>query len=61
MIDELSIIARYFQPLAGEGAFDLRDDAALLPMPPGQDLVVTSDMICAGVHFLPDDPPRTIA
>ena len=27
--DELSIIDRFFRPLAGEGAFDLRDDAAV--------------------------------
>ena len=29
--------------------------------PPGHDLVVTTDMVAAGVHFLPGDPPETIA
>lgn len=38
----------------------LRDDAALLPRP-GGDLVLTHDMLVAGVHFLPDDPPESIA
>jgi thiamine-monophosphate kinase len=59
--DELAIIERYFRPLAGEGAFGLRDDAAQLSVPPDCDLVVTKDMIAVGTHFLPDDPPETIA
>lgn len=59
--DELSIIDRYFRPLAGEGAFQLRDDAGLIAVPPGQELVVTTDMVAESVHFLPGDPPDTIA
>jgi len=59
--DELSIIDRYFRPLAGEGAFNLRDDAARLEIPAGCELVVTTDMIAEGVHFLPGDPSDTIA
>jgi thiamine-monophosphate kinase len=59
--DELSIIDRYFRPLAGEGAFRLFDDAGRLGVSPDWDVVVTADMIAAGVHFLPDDPPDTIA
>ena len=35
--DELSVIDRFFRPLAGEGAFDLRDDAAIVAPPPGHD------------------------
>src|SRR5688572_32896062 len=60
-LNEATIIDRFFRPLAGEGAFDLRDDAARLTVPPGYDLVVTADMIAAGVHFLPADPVDTIA
>ena len=59
--DELSIIDRYFRPLAGEGAFGLCDDAGIIAPPAGCDLVVTTDMIAGGVHFLADDPPATIA
>ena len=33
-LDELSIIDRFFRPLAGEGAFGLRDDAASIAVPP---------------------------
>jgi thiamine-monophosphate kinase len=55
------LIARYFKPIATDpGAFGLDDDAAVLKAD-GQDLVVTTDAVVEGVHFLPDDPPGTIA
>lgn len=58
---EDDLIARYFRPLATDpGAFGLIDDAALLNHT-GDDLVVTTDAIVEGVHFLPGDPPDTIA
>ena len=57
---EFSLIARYFRPLAGPGALDLRDDAAVLTPPPGRELVLTTDAMVAGVHFLPDDPADLI-
>src|SRR5258708_1061173 len=58
---EDSLIARYFRPLAGDpGAFNLGDDAAVLKAD-GEDIVVTTDAIVEGVHFLPDDPPDTLA
>ncbi len=57
---EFEVIARHFRPLAGEGALDLGDDAAVLTPPPGRDLVLAADAMVAGVHFLPDDPPETI-
>jgi thiamine-monophosphate kinase len=63
--DEMSaeerLIARYFRPLAtAPGAFGLDDDAAIVTPPPGCDLVLTTDGVIAGVHFLPGDPPDTI-
>ena len=58
---EDSLIARYFRPIATDpGAFGLDDDAAALT-PSGDDIVVTTDAIVEGVHFLPDDPPDTVA
>jgi thiamine-monophosphate kinase len=58
---EDSLIARYFKPLATDaGAFGLTDDAAVLKAL-GEDIVVTTDAIVEGVHFLADDPPHTIA
>jgi thiamine-monophosphate kinase len=58
---EDALIATYFAPIAGAGSFGLRDDAAVLTYEPGQDLVVTKDMLVAGVHFFADDPPGAIA
>ena len=50
---EDDLIARYFRPLATDpGAFGLIDDAAVLKSS-GDDLVVTTDAIVEGVHFLP--------
>ena len=60
-LDELSIIDRFFRPLAGEGAFGLLDDAGSIAVPADCDLVVTTDMVAEGVHFLPGDPPETVA
>jgi thiamine-monophosphate kinase len=58
---EESLIARYFRPIATDpGAFRLDDDAAALK-PDGNDVVVTTDALVEGVHFLPDDPPDTVA
>ena len=54
-------IARHFRPLAGPGALDLLDDAALLAPPAGRELVLTVDAMVGGVHFLPDDPPDLVA
>lgn len=58
---EDELIETYFAPLAGPGGLGLRDDAALLSPPVGQDLVLTTDILVAGVHFFPDDPPALVA
>jgi thiamine-monophosphate kinase len=60
---EFELIAELFAPLAAgyPGALDLKDDAAIVETPPGQCLVVTTDTIVAGVHFLPDDPAESVA
>lgn len=59
---EDKLIERFFKPLAQHpAALSLSDDAACLTPPPWHDLVLTADMIVAGVHFLADDPAGTIA
>jgi thiamine-monophosphate kinase len=59
---EFELIAELFAPLAkSPGAFGLTDDAATLAPPRGHELVVTADMLVAGVHFLADDPADLIA
>ncbi len=62
-LDEFELIARFFVPLAeGEpGAFGLSDDAASIPLEPGHRMVVTTDTIVSGVHFLASDPPDVVA
>lgn len=58
---EDSLIARYFKPLATDpGAFGLVDDAAILSSS-GDDIVVTTDAVVQGVHYLSTDPSDTIA
>jgi thiamine-monophosphate kinase len=58
---EDSLIARFFAPLAAEGGLGLKDDAACLSPTPGHDLVLTTDALVETVHFLPDDPPGSVA
>ncbi len=62
-LGEFDLIARYLAPLsaAAPGAFGLRDDAAVVPVPPGDDLVVTTDAMIEGVHFLAADGAERIA
>lgn len=60
-MNEFELIARFFAPLAGEGAFGLKDDVALVPQRAGHDLIVTTDAISEGTDFFAFDPPGTVA
>ncbi|MDA1101541.1 MAG: thiamine-phosphate kinase [Proteobacteria bacterium] len=60
-LGEFDLIARYFAPLAGPGAFCLGDDAAVLTPTPGWQMVFTTDAIISGIHFLADDPAADVA
>ncbi|MBK8175581.1 MAG: thiamine-phosphate kinase [Rhodospirillales bacterium] len=61
-LDEFSLIAHHFAPLAASepGAFDLTDDAAVLAIAAGHEVVVTADALIADVHFLSADPPESV-
>jgi len=60
LADEFAVIRELFAPLARDpAARGLQDDAAVLPAETR--LVVTTDAIVEGVHFLSADPIETVA
>ncbi|MCP4934609.1 MAG: thiamine-phosphate kinase [bacterium] len=65
MTGEHDLIKRFFAPLCScpddFPAFGLLDDTALIPSCRGGDVLLTSDMLVADVHFFADDPPFDIA
>lgn len=65
---EFELIARLFAPLARgfPGAYGLADDVAYLALTDGlvragEELVLKTDALVAGVHFLADDPADLVA
>ncbi|HKD22482.1 MAG TPA: thiamine-phosphate kinase [Rhizomicrobium sp.] len=62
-LGEFELIAALFAPLSrnAPGAFGLTDDAAVLVPPLGHELVLKTDAIVEGVHFLHDDPAESVA
>lgn len=62
-LDEFGEIARLFQPLTrgAPGAFELKDDAAVLPQKVGHEVVVTKDAIVETVHFPEGEAPDLVA
>ena len=62
-MDEFELIRRYFARPAkprGDVSLGIGDDAALLRVPPGQELAVSTDSLLAGVHFPPDLPAEAV-
>jgi len=60
---EFELIRRFFarQPVTrADVAAGIGDDAALLRLPAGQQLAVTSDLLVSGVHFFPDVDPISL-
>ncbi len=61
-MDEFDLIDGLIAPLAvAPGAQGLANDGATLSVSPGCELVLTKDMMAAGVHFLEDDPANLVA
>jgi thiamine-monophosphate kinase len=62
-IGEFELIDRYFAPLAKgfRGARGLKSDNAFLPADARHDLVVKTDTIVAGVHYLANEKPELVA
>jgi thiamine-monophosphate kinase len=62
-IGEFALIERYFRGCGAERAdvtLGIGDDAALMRVPGGCELVAATDTLVAGVHFPPDSPPESI-
>jgi len=62
-MDEFGLIKKYFGPLAADysGSLALSDDAAIIDVPPGRELVITKDAISEGVHFIGSEDAALIA
>ncbi|MBE89779.1 MAG: thiamine-phosphate kinase [Rhodospirillaceae bacterium] len=58
---EFGRIRDYLAPLALDSAFDLTDDAATISPEPGCELVITTDTVVEGVHYIGDEQPEQIA
>ncbi len=57
---EFALIGRYFSRPTPSAVLGPGDDCALLAPSPGRQLAVTTDMLVAGTHFLPDTDPRNL-
>lgn len=59
---EFDLIAKYFAPLAkNASSLSLTDDVALMQPPEAKQLILTTDTIAEGIHYLPDTAPVDIA
>lgn len=57
MPGEFGLIEKYFARPTPSAILGPGDDCALVEPSPGMQLAVTTDMLVAGVHFLPDTDP----
>lgn len=62
MVGEFELIRRYFvrDSARSDVAIGVGDDAAVLRVPPGMDLIATVDTLVAGRHFPSDSAPHSI-
>lgn len=60
MTTEFDLIHRHFSPPTHHTVLAGGDDAALIRLTPGAQLVVSADMLVAGHHFFADDDPVDI-
>jgi len=60
MPSEFALIDRYFRRPTAHTVLGVGDDGALLRPTPGCELVVSTDMLVAGSHFLPNDDPADL-
>jgi len=59
-VGEFELIARYFKRAPRHAALGVGDDCALWQPRAGTQLAISSDMLVAGRHFLPNVDPRAL-
>jgi thiamine-monophosphate kinase len=60
MPSEFTLIARHFSRPVQHSLLGAGDDGAIVQPSPGMELVVTTDMLVAGIHFLADVEPAAL-
>jgi len=60
MAAEFALIDQYFTRPTPSAILGPGDDCALLQPSPGKQLAVTTDMLVAGTHFLPETDPKNL-
>ena len=60
MPGEFDLIKKYFARPTPSAILGPGDDCALIAPTPGKQLAVTTDMLVAGTHFLPDTDPKKL-
>lgn len=60
MPSEFALIDRYFKRATSHTALGVGDDGAIVQPSPGTELVISTDMLVAGTHFLPDANPEDL-
>jgi thiamine-monophosphate kinase len=60
MPSEFALIDRYFKRPTRHTALGVGDDGALIRPTPGCELVISTDMLVAGTHFLADTNPEDL-
>lgn len=63
-MNEFSLIEQFFKPFSvkrKDVLFGIGDDAACVQIPTGQNMLVSTDTLVSGIHFLPEWDPYDIA
>ena len=60
MPGEFALIDKYFARATPSAILGPGDDCARLQPSPGKQLAITTDMLVAGTHFLPDTDPKNL-
>jgi len=59
-VNEFDLIRRYFSKPVPSGYLGAGDDCALVPVDPGKQLAVSTDLLIEGTHFLKDVDPSAL-